>query len=60
MTGCLDEDNGVLIHSKKYGNHIFSTDVYTDEAKALVFDENEFDYEYEDYSEDYKDEFYFN
>ena len=51
VTGCLDEDNSVQIHSEKYGDHIFTTDVFTDEARALVFDEDEFDYEYEDYEE---------
>jgi hypothetical protein len=59
VTGCLDEDQGVQIHSKKFGNHIFTTDVFTDEAMALVFDEDDFYYDYEDY-EDYGDEFYFN
>ena len=56
------EDNCVQINSTMFGNHIFTTDVFTNEARAMVFDEDEYEYQYDDeeYDQKYDNELYFN
>lgn len=49
VTGCEDEDIDVQIHSEVFGDWIFPTK--NGEALAIVFDEDDYDYEYKDYIE---------